>query len=167
MSSNPTTIQSANSNVSYGLLHGHSSETADAIREYIQAQLKSEFKTWVRIPPELWPDSWRSKGLKAPMCLLVKALYGHPESGGHWERHLTDAVKAAGGKPVDGHPSSFFFAEKGMLLTVYVDDLLLSGPTGNHKLIWQKLKDYPIEIDPSEPLSRFLGRTHVTTELAV
>ena len=31
---------------------------------------------------------WFKKGYKNPVCLLVRALYGHPESGAHWERHV-------------------------------------------------------------------------------
>ena len=98
------------------------------------------------------------------MCLLVKALYGHPESGGHWEKHLTEAVLAAGGVPIDGHPSSFWFSSEKMMLSVYVDDLLLSGPEAQHDVIWSKIRsgDRPILIDDPEPLDRFLGRSHVT-----
>ena len=87
--------------------------------------------------------------------------YGHPEAGGHWERHLTKAIQAIGGKKVPDHPSSFFFPESRMLLTVHVDDLLLSGPKGQHAKIWKALRDYPINMDDPEPLSRFLGRNHV------
>ena len=96
------------------------------------------------------------------MCLLVKALYGHPESGGHWERHLTRAVTACGGQAIPEHPSSFFFAELKMFLTVYVDDLLLSGPTENHDKIWKMLREgeHPIGLEDPEPLDRFLGRSH-------
>ena len=100
------------------------------------------------------------------MCLLEKALYGHPESGGHWERHLTDAVLAIGGTKVPDHPSSFWFPEGRMLLTVYVDDLLLSGPKGNHKQVWEALRRHPIHMEDPEPLTRFLGRTHVVNRVS-
>jgi len=49
-----------------------------------------------------------------------------------------------------------------MLLTVYVDDLLLAGPDGGHEAIWKGLTDKKIQLDPPESLERFLGRTHVT-----
>ena len=52
-----------------------------------------------------------------------------------------------------------------MLLTVYVDDLLLAGPIGGHKAIWEALRAHPINIDPPAPLSRFLGRSHVKLAL--
>lgn len=47
-----------------------------------------------------------------------------------------------------------------MLLTVYVDDLLLSGPESGHAAVWQGLRDQKIDLDPPEQLDRFLGRTH-------
>ena len=89
------------------------------------------------------------------------ALYGHPESGAHWEQHLTDALKKLGGKPVEGHPSSFYFSGTRMLLTVYVDDLLLSGPAAGHAPFWAALRNIgKIKIEDPEVLDRFLGRKH-------
>ena len=151
-----------NANIAYGCFPGHKSTTCDAVRAYVQSLLKSKHKTWVRIPKELWPASWKGR-YTAPMCLLDKALYGHPESGGHWENHLTEAVKAMGGSPVAEHPSSFWFEATKLLLTVYVDDLLLSGPSSSHALFWETLRrgKFPIACDEPEPLSRFLGRDHV------
>ena len=93
------------------------------------------------------------------MCLLKKSLYGHPESGAHWERHLTEAVLKMGGKPVKQHPSSYWFPESKLLLSVYVDDLLLSGPEGNHEVFWQELRK-SIRLGEPESLDRFLGRNH-------
>ena len=80
MSAHPTSIQTANSNLAYGCLPGNKTTQADAVRAYVQSLLKSKYKTWVRIPKELWPDKWHKEGWRKPMCLLVKALYGHPES---------------------------------------------------------------------------------------
>ena len=53
------------------------------------------------------------------------------------------------------------------MLTVYVDDLLLSGPIGNHAQFWSLLQtgEVPIKIDPPELLDRFIGRKHVFTPL--
>ena len=70
---------------------------------------------------------------------------------------------ACGGKPVDNHPSSFWFEDSKLLLTVYVDDLLLSGPAEKHKAFWELLRNgpRPIKLDDPEPLSRFLGRNHI------
>ena len=98
--------------------------------------------------------------MKRPVCLLQKSLYGHPESGGHWEQHFEAAVKACGGVAVENHPSTFWFSELKLLLTVYVDDLLLSGPEANHAKLWGQLRQ-KVDIEDPEPLDRFLGRSHV------
>eukprot|EP00973_Karenia_brevis_P019331 2650612-Karenia_brevis.AAC.1 len=101
------------------------------------------------------------------MCRLVKALYGHPESGAHWERHLTAAIYRCGGEPILDHPSSFWFPKERLMFTVYVDDLLLSGPAENHNIIWKKLTDPKIgniKLDDPEELDRFLGRSHITID---
>ena len=47
-------------------------------------------------------------------------------------------------------------------MSVYVDDLLLSGPTQHHAQLWKRLRSGPdaIAMDEPESLDRFLGRTH-------
>jgi len=161
LSASPTAIHSANSNIAYGCLPGHKTTQADAIRAYVQSLLASMYDTYVVIPRELWPAEWVKAGYYRPCCKLNKALYGHPEAGGHWEAHLTKAVKAIGGEPIHNHPSSYWFPETKLLLTVYVDDLLLSGPAASQDSFWKALQAEGIRIDPPEPLDRFLGRTHV------
>ncbi len=115
--------------------------------------------TWVAIPKPLWPKSWFGK-YQRPMCLLNKALYGHPESGAHWEQFLTAKIVQIGGLPVENHPSSFWFPTEKLLLGVYVDDLLLSGPEKAHDALWSKLRDSGVKFEEPEPVERFLGRLH-------
>jgi len=163
LGSHPTTVQDINSNLAYGAIKGHKTSVADAIRAYVQSTLKSKHPTWVAIPRELWPPSWHARGYRRPMCRLRKALYGHPESGGHWEAHLNAAIIAIGGRPVADHPSSYWFPQQRLLLTVYVDDLLLSGPSDRHDEVW-RLLGAKIDIEDPEPLDRFLGRSHQITD---
>ena len=160
MSASPTSVHSANSNLAYGCLPGNKTTQADAIRAYVQALLMSMFATWVLVPRELWAPHWAAMGFRRLMCLLQKALYGHPESGGHWEVFLTKAVLICGGEAVKNHPSTFWFPHDKLLLTVYVDDLLLSGPEHLHAQFWKKLGKH-VDIGDPEPLDRFLGRTHI------
>ena len=163
LSASPTSIQDANCAIAYGLMIGNRTTTADAVKAYIQALLRSKYPTWVRVPKELWPEdgSWDNKYTQ-PMCLLERALYGHPESGAHWEKHFTDIVlNKLGGEKIPDHPSLFWFPTTRLLLTVYVDDLLLSGPTDAHDQFWENLKEH-VNIDSVGPLDRFLGRNHVT-----
>ena len=152
----PTTVSSANANIAYGCIPGHQTTQADAVRAYVQAELRSLNEAWVLIPKELRRPEWK---FQRPYCRLLKALYGHPESGAHWERHLNRAVEPIGGKAVEGHPSSFWFPSQSLFLTVYVDDLLLSGPSTAHQNLWAALKKVA-QLDEPEPLNRFLGRSH-------
>ena len=98
------------------------------------------------------------------MCRLYKALYGHPEAGGHWERLLTESVLALGAVPVPEHKSTYWFAAAEQLLTVYVDDLLLSGPAHKQKQIWGLIQS-KINIGGIEVTDRYLGRTHKLSPL--
>ena len=88
----PTSVATTNSTIAYGTLPGHSITTADAVKAYAQAHLKSEHPTWVALPPEHWPQDWKDKGYRKPMVRLMQALYGHPESGAHWENHFETSL---------------------------------------------------------------------------
>ena len=162
LSASPTSIQDCNCAIAYGLFPGHSLTTGDAVKAYLQALLRSQYPTWAQIPRELWPEdgSWEGK-FHRPMCRLVKALYGHPESGAHWEKHFTEIItQKLDGEKVPDHPSLFWFPKSRLLLTVYVDDLLLSGPTDAHDPFWAELQKH-VKLDSVGPLDRFLGRNHV------
>ena len=50
------------------------------------------------------------------------------------------------------------------MLTVYVDDLLLSGPVGGQEKVWTRLRKH-ISIEDPEQVDRFLGRTHILNPL--
>ena len=93
-------------NVLYGALPGNKTTVADAVRAYVQSLLKSKHRTFAKLPKELWPKEWHGK-FSNPVCLLVRALYGHPEAGAHWERHLTAIIKKLGGEAMQSHPSTF------------------------------------------------------------
>jgi hypothetical protein len=171
LSSSPTSMFDANMNLAYGAQPGYTTTAADAIRAYVQTLLKSTRETWVVIPYELWPKdgSWQKlgyqrKGGQRPVCKLLKALYGHPESGAHWEKHLEAAIRKIGGHPVKEHSSTFLFPEEKQMLTVYVDDLLMSGPVETQAKVWERLRKHISTEDP-EPIDRFLGRTHVCRAL--
>ena len=160
LSASPSAVHTINANICYGCLPGNKTMAADALQAYLQAKLASKYPTWVHVPKELWPAHWHKRGYKRPMCLLEKSLYGHPESGGHWEKHLTKALIGLGGEPMKDHPSSYWFAESKLLLTVYVDDLLLSGPSASHSKFWEQLQAAKINIGEPEDLDRYLGRDH-------
>ena len=71
------------------------------------------------------------------------------------------AIQGCGGIAIDNHPSSYWIEKDKLFLTVYVDDLLPSGPESAHDPFWTMLQAQGINIDPLEELDRFLGRSHV------
>ena len=70
-------------------------EEADAISAYTQAKLEGA-ETWITIPFEYWPASWKNKGYVRPMVRLLANLYGHPLAGLYWERHCHAALTKVG-----------------------------------------------------------------------
>ena len=116
------------------------------------------------IPPLLRREDMKEL---RPCCPLLKALYGHPESGAHLDNHFTEAIVKGGGAPIVNHPSNFWIKSLSIMLTVDVDDLLCSGPVASHAPFWKMLTDKRIggiNIDDPEPLNRFLGRKHVVLQ---
>ena len=164
LSANPTSVQGLNACLAYGLLPGHKATAADAIEAYVQALLNSKYKTWIELPLELRPSWWRQKFVR-PVVLLVKALYGHPDARGLWERHLKRIVQTLGGEEVPEYPGNFYFPDTKLLLSTYVDDLTLSGPSNQHDNFWKKLTAQ-VDVEPPEPIYCILGRNHVLTKLS-
>ena len=60
-------------------------------------------------------------------------------------------------------PSCFHFPSMSLALSVYVDDLTLSGPQKNHTKFWSTLQKHVQLEDPAE-LSKVLGRNHVSCD---
>ena len=158
LGANPTSVQGLNACLAYGALPGHATSAADAIKAYVQALLKSKFQTWIELPPELRPKWWRDKFVR-PVVLLLRALYGHPEAGGLWEKHLKQVLRQLGGEEVPEYPGNFWFPETKLLLSTYVDDLTLSGPQEEHQRFWDRLTAL-VDVEPPEPVFRVLGRNH-------
>ena len=159
LGANPTSVQGLNACLAYGSLPGNLCTAADAVKAYVQATLKSKYKTWIELPPELRPAWWRNKFVQ-PVVLLVKALYGHPDAGGMWEQHLKGILKKMGGEEIPEFPGNFWFSGPRLMLSTYVDDLTLAGPRENHQKFWSELTNV-VNVEPPEPIYRMLGRNHI------
>ena len=105
------------------------------------------------------PKSWSN--FRDPVCPLRLALYGHPDSGGIWEKHCTKQLKSAGWVPVlpDIWQSIFYHPELDLLLVVYVDDFKMAGPKDNLGKGWEGISKV-LDMDPAEPLGRYFGCHH-------
>ena len=154
---NPSGITAINFNLSYGALPGNASSQSDVVRAYTQSFLRTLVSTWVLLPPELVPKEFAH--IKMPVAPLKRALRGHPESGFHWGARFREVMGLMGGKADRDNQSNWIF-ENGLVLTLYVDDILLSGPMGLRKGFWESLQKH-LEIEESTKVDRCLGRKHL------
>ena len=146
----------------YGLLPGHCIQQCHAEQAYTQSKLKG-YPTWVRLPKERWPQWWIDAGYVDPVCPLLLALYGHPDSGGYWEKHCEAHLKKVGFAPFTDDSSwrsCFFHPRLQTFLVVYVDDFKMSGPKEKLKEAWSLIKK-GLRLDTPVPLGKYLGCHHV------
>ena len=161
MSASPASITAANAIISYGLMQGHKITPADAAKAYLQSLLNSLAETWVRLPHEVWPESWFDEHgrprYKRPVIRLLCSLYGHPEAGAHGERKLEQELLDMGAVRVPEYPSTYTFPSYGNLaLVVYVDDFFLSGDSSFHDAFWSELSK---RIMIEDVFGKILGKT--------
>ena len=137
LGSSPATMEAGKAVDAYGSKPGHTAEQNDGVQAYTQALMEG-VETWVEVPRDRWPKEWEGKYIR-PVVLLRIALYGHPDSGGLWERHCEAMLIAVGFVMPDpeGWPSVFFHPELKLLMVVYVDDFKMAGPVENMSKGWQ------------------------------
>ena len=101
---------------------------------------KSEF----RLPRHKWPKSWSS--MEDPVVPLERNLYGHPLAGLSWERQHEKILLKHGWEKIPNWECLFVHREKGLFLSVYVDDknwleknktLIRCGNCSTKKSIWE------------------------------
>ncbi|CAE7545185.1 RE1 [Symbiodinium sp. CCMP2592] len=153
-----------NLNLAYGAAKNHKSTQSDVVKAYPQSELNTKVPTWVELPVELTPKEFQH--IEKPCVRLKRALYGHPESGYHWNARFKSVVESMGGKHCELFQSSYWFADSKLLLTLYVDDIILSGPEGAHDAFWSELQTH-LEIEPPTPVDRVLGRKHLFEKTAL
>ena len=156
LGNSPATFEASRWADFYGCLPGHNVKLADAIQAYIQAKLTGP-PCWVELPEDAWPDDVNFKKFRRPVVRLVKALYGHPDSGTMWEQHCDQKVRELDFIPVgEEWPSMYFHKKLKLLLVIYVDDLKLAGPEENLTKGWEMLRS-KLNIEPETDLGLYLG----------
>ena len=88
--------------------------------------------------------------MEDPVVPLERNLYGHPLAGLLWERQFEKILLEHGWKKVPNCECLFVHSEKGLFLSVYVDDIKLAGKKQNIKPMWEVLNK---EVDLGEPTS--------------
>ena len=78
-------------------------------------------ETWVELAPELVPAEYQH--IKRPCVRLWRSLYGHPESGFHWNERFKAVMSQLGAVPLPSFPSNYWLPSFGLMLSLYVDDI--------------------------------------------
>ena len=99
---------------------------------------------WIRLPRHTWPKSWSS--MEDPVVPLQRNLCGHPLAGLLWERQYEKILLKHGWEKIPNWDCLFVHREKGLFLSVYVDDIKLTernkilircGNYSTKKSIWE------------------------------
>ena len=124
-------------------------QAADAVSAYTQGKMEDAHKLskfpksecpdiWIRLPRHKWPKSWPR--MEDPVVLLDRNLYGHPLAGLLWERQFGKVPLERGWEKVPIWECLFVNRARGLIRSVYVDDIKLAGKTENREPTQQKQK---------------------------
>ena len=164
VASAPAALEAGKACDVHGSLDGHVIMQCDAQQAYIQTDLGGEIPTWVRLPREFWPKWWAKK-YTDPVVPLIKALYGHPRAGNCWEKHAEAHFAKAGFLKIPEWNSCYYNKKLKLFLTVYVDDLKMSGPRSTINEGWRLIRrsidsDGGIRTDEPVAVNKYLGADH-------
>ena len=100
---------------------------------------------WIRVPKHKWPTSWST--MEDPFLALERNLYGHSLAGLLWERQFEKVLLEHGWEKIPSWECLFVNREKGLFLSVYVDEKKTRWQETEHqsdlgkyslkKLIWE------------------------------
>ena len=147
-------------------LPGCDGQAADAVSAYTQVKMEDAHKLFkipksecpdigIRLPRHKWSKSWSS--MEDPVVPLERNLYGHPLAGLSWERQFEKILLKHGWEKVPNWECLFVHRQKGLFLSVYVDDIKLAGKKQNLDPMWKLLNK---EVDLGEPTS-FLDHVYL------
>ena len=147
-------------------LPGCAGQAADAVSACTHVKMEDAHKLlkiqksecpdiWIRLPRHKWTKSWSS--MEDPFVPLERNLFGHPLAGLLWERQFEKILFKYGWEKVSNWECSIVHREKGLFLSVYVDDIKLAGKKQNIDPMWKVLNK---EVDLGEPTS-FLDHVYL------
>ena len=121
-------------------LPGCDGQAADAVSTYTQVKMEDAHKLlkipksecpdiWIRLPRHKWPKSWSS--MEDPVVPLERNLYGHLLAGLLCEKQFEKILLKHGLEKIPNWECLFVHREKGLFLSVYVDDIKLAGKKQN------------------------------------
>ena len=79
--------------------------------------------------------------MEDPVVPLERNLYGHPLAGLLWERQIEKVLLKHGWEKIPNWECLFVHREKGLFLSVYVDDIKLAGKKHSIDSMWKVLEE--------------------------
>ena len=153
-------------------LPGCAGHAADAVSAFSQVNMEDAPKL-LKIPKSECPDTWirlprhKWSSMEDPVVPLERNLYGHLWAGLLWERQFDKILLKYGWEKIPNWECLFVHREKGLFLSVYVDDMKLAGKKQNIDPMWKVPNK---EVDLGEPTSFFdhenLGCTQRQCEIS-
>ena len=161
VSQTPAAMQTVRAALAVAALRGFTPKVRDATQAYLQSRIDTPGRptTWVRLPKAWWPATWGTK-YRDPVVKLRLALYGHPESGALWDKHLGAILKALGWRKLEVHPGLWLHDVTKAILTVYVDDLMMASDPKDEAKLWKALEDKVEFGEQPSDIGKFLGGMH-------
>ena len=148
-------------------LPGCDGQAADAVSAYTQVKMKDAHKLFENssIGVSRHLDSSTTTQMAKimvqygrPSCFSCKEFfYGLPLAGLLWERQFEKILLKHGWEKIPNWECLFVHREKGLFLSVYVDDIKLAGKKQNINPMWKVLNK---EVDLGEPTS-FLDHVYL------
>ena len=140
-------------------LPGCARQAADAVSANTQVKMedaptslkipKSECPDiWIRLGKHNWPKSWSS--MEDPVLPLERNLNGHLLAGLLWARQFEKVLLKDGREKVPNWECLCVKREKGLFLSVYVDEKKMAGKEQNINPTWKILMK---DVDLGEPTS--------------
>ena len=116
--------------------HNWTINQVDFDNAFVQAPLDKD--VYIELPPMFQDESWMDK---KEVCLkLKKSLYGMVDAPRNFYLHIRKGLNKLGFQQSENDPGIYF--GRGMVLILYVDDLLLCGPDPEEiKKVLKELKD--------------------------
>ena len=139
----------------FGSQPGYSKQQADARQAHTQALFEG-IETWVRLTRNRWPKEWEK--YDDPVCPLILALYGHPDSGGVWEKRCAKQLESVGWKEVlpEIWQSIYYHGKVDLLVVIYVDDFKMAGPKDKMKKGCGGINQV-LDVGPADVFGRCFG----------
>ena len=112
----------------------------------------------------MWPPEWLTKDGKPvysdPVVPLLKALYGHPESGALRKKQLASILVELTWQKCESHPG-IWIHESAAVLAVYVDDLPMVAPRDQEDALLAAIASKVSFDENQSTIGKFLGAHHV------